>query len=67
VTGDEPTASSEDHIEDLTNRLGRSPRPSEVSEEMDVERDEVIEAIAERREPIRDQDGAETEPDQPRP
>jgi DNA-directed RNA polymerase specialized sigma subunit len=67
VTGDEPTASSEEHIEDLTNRLGRSPRPSEVSDEMDVELDEVIEAIAERREPIPGQDGAGAESDEPQP
>ena len=53
MTGDE-------HIDDVTRRLGRSPRPSEVSERMDVELDEVIEAITEHREP-------DTGPDLPEP
>jgi DNA-directed RNA polymerase specialized sigma subunit len=67
VTSGEPAASGKEHIQDLARRLGRSPRPSEVSAQMDVELDEVIEAIAEHREPSRDQDPPGVEPDQQHP
>jgi DNA-directed RNA polymerase specialized sigma subunit len=65
VTSADSPASGHENIEDLTERLGRSPRPSEVSEQMDVELDEVIEAIAEHREPNPDPDPPRAGSDQP--
>jgi DNA-directed RNA polymerase specialized sigma subunit len=56
VTAEEPMDSAEEAIEDLTEQLGRPPRPTEISQQMDIELDEVIEAIAEHREPRPDQD-----------
>jgi len=51
VTTDEPPDSTEETVEDLTQRLGRTPRPSELSLHMRIPLDEVIEAVAEHREP----------------
>jgi DNA-directed RNA polymerase specialized sigma subunit len=55
VTDQEPKDSADEVIHDLTQRLGRPPRPTEISQQMDIGLDEVIEAIAEHREPRPDQ------------
>ena len=53
MTSDEPAASANEAIDDLSQRLRRSPRPSEIAEEMGIDHEEVIESITERREPRR--------------
>lgn len=67
MTSDEAPNSTEAAVEDLTQRLGRTPRPSELSWHMRIPLDEVIEAVAEHREPRTHTDWPDEPPGPPAP